>query len=134
MGVIPFLGIEIDTIVNQLRLPREKLVRLQGTLLSWIHADRSQTPKSSVTKRDLLFLIVLLYHTSGVVKPGRTLIHGLVNVSMPVRSLEHYVSLRADTRADIAWWNSLISSILPLYLMLPVLGVVGYYATVVGSN
>jgi len=40
--VITFLGIELDTIESQLRLPTEKLCRLQGEIKSWVGKKSTQ--------------------------------------------------------------------------------------------
>ena len=104
-----FLGIEIDTQAGQLRLPREKLSDLMATLQSWTSPDRPHIQKRSGTKRDLLSLSGKLHHASRVIKPGRAFIRSLIDTSIAVTSLYHHVSLKADARADIAWWSSFIS-------------------------
>ena len=108
-SVITFLGIEIDTVAGELRLPAEKLQNLQQILLSWMQSSRPSAPKSTGTKRELLSLIGLLHHASKVVQPGRAFIRNLINASTTVSSLDHHVSLRADPRADVAWWNTFLS-------------------------
>ena len=65
-----FLGIEIDTVMGQIRLPAEKLRRLIEVLAIW--ADRR-----SCTKRELLSLIGSLHHAAAVVRPGRVFLRRL---------------------------------------------------------
>ena len=68
---LTFLGIEIDTVQSQIRLPQDKLDRLKSTIaLSMKQADQL-TPRGSGKKRELLSLIGLLSHAASVVKPGR---------------------------------------------------------------
>ena len=46
--VITFLGIEVDTVAQEVRLPMEKLMRLQREIRSW-------SSRKSCTKRELVF-------------------------------------------------------------------------------
>ena len=62
---ITFLGIEIDSVTAQLRLPAEKLAQLIADLYFWRN-------RRSCTKRQLLSLIGSLSHASRVIRPGRT--------------------------------------------------------------
>ena len=71
--------------------------------------DRPCRPRCKGTKRKLLSLIGRLHHASRVVKPGRAFIRSLIDASMSVALLNHHVSLNADAKADVAWWNSFIS-------------------------
>ena len=48
---ITFLGVEIDSVAGQLRLPKDKLTDLRSTLQAWMRTDRPSTPKRSGTKR-----------------------------------------------------------------------------------
>ena len=61
---LTFLGIEIDTVTMQARLPREKLSSLKRELSSAI--DRK-----SMLKRDLQRLTGLLQFATRVINPGR---------------------------------------------------------------
>ena len=111
---ITFLGIEIDSCQGQLRLPQEKLRDLMRLLNHWMLHHRSpghgSTPRRTGTKRDLLSLIGLLNHAATVVRPGRTFLRSLIDASTTVEHLDHHVTLRAQARADIAWWHTFVSS------------------------
>ena len=63
-----FLGIEVDSLQMQLRLPLPKLQGLQAMVNSWL-------TRRSATKRELLSLIGHCQHAASVVKPGRTFLH-----------------------------------------------------------
>ena len=69
--VLTFLGIEIDTWQQQVRLPQEKLQLLASTIASWMKPSAQSTPHRSAMKRDLLSLLGLLHHVVTVVRPGR---------------------------------------------------------------
>ena len=62
---VTFLGILIDTQAYELRLPTDKLSRLQALVDRWF-------PRRSCTKKDLESLIGHLSHAATVVRPGRT--------------------------------------------------------------
>ena len=51
-------------------------------------------------------LIGQLSHAAKVVKPGRTFLRRLIELSTSARELHHHIHLNASARADIAWWWS----------------------------
>ena len=61
---IVFLGILIDSVRQEVRLPDDKLARLRQELRTW-------GDKRAATKRQLQSLIGLLNHAAKVVRPGR---------------------------------------------------------------
>ena len=97
-----FLGIEIDTLQLQLRLPQDKLLRLTSTIASWMRLSDQQTPCRSATKRDLLSLVGLLCHAATVVRPGRAFLRSLRDAAATVQRLDHRVHLNFAARADLA--------------------------------
>ena len=68
-----FLGIEVDTVANELRLPGDKLRRLQALLEQW--GDRR-----SCTRRQLESLVGLLNHACKVVRPGRSFLRRMIDL------------------------------------------------------
>ena len=95
--VLVFLGIEIDTTAMQLRLPADKLARLKELLWKW-------RGKKECKKRDLKSLIGVLSHACKVVKPGRTFLRRLIDLSKIVTKPSHFVRLNREARSDIEWW------------------------------
>ena len=95
--VLVFLGIEIDTMAMQLRLPSDKLARLKELLWKW-------RGKKECRKRDLKSLIGVLSHACKVVKPGRTFLRRLIDLSKIARKPSHFVRLNREARSDIEWW------------------------------
>ena len=63
IAVISFLGILLDTLKMEIRLPPEKLAHLQGLLAEWRNRKRCK-------KRALLSLIGKLSHACKVITPG----------------------------------------------------------------
>ena len=100
--VLTFLGIEIDSVNMQIRLPADKLQKLREKIRYFLG-------RKKVTLEELLSLIGSLNFASTVVKPGRTFVRRLIDLSTTVRSLHHYVSLNEEARKDILWWDEFVS-------------------------
>ena len=98
---IVFLGIEIDSVVQELRLPEEKLTRMKALAHHWL-------AKRVATKRELQSIIGHLSHAATVVKAGRPFIRHLIEASKIPRMPGHWVRLNSECRADIAWWHLFI--------------------------
>ena len=64
---ISFLGILLDTVRMEIRLPEDKLVRIKDTLSTWLE-------KKKATKREILSLVGLLQHATKAVRCGRTFV------------------------------------------------------------
>ena len=97
-----FLGIEVDTTHLQLRLPREKLEKLEVLL-------ETVLGKRAITKKDLQSLVGLLQHATKVVKPGRSFtrrLHALLSKYDGDHAQNHFIRLSALARSDILWWRT----------------------------
>ena len=109
--ILTFLGIEIDTQRQELRLPQDKLTSLTALLDKWMRRFSTHTtPRLTGTKRDLVSLIGVLNHADSVVCPGRTFLRNLIEASTTVKHLNHNETLRTQARADIAWWHTFITT------------------------
>ena len=98
---LTFLGIEIDTVASQLRLPSEKLHRLQSLLVEW--GDRK-----ACSRRELESLIGLLNHACKVVRSGRSFLRRMIDLlqGVPMHRLHpHPIRLNREFRSDLAWWH-----------------------------
>ena len=100
---LQFLGITLDSSLQEMRLPPEKLARLRACLPAW-------RTRQKCTKRELLSLIGVLSFACKVVRPGRIFLRRLIDLSMTVPALAHHISLTAAARADIAWWVEFLPS------------------------
>ena len=99
--ILIFLGILIDILRMELRLPPERLVELKSVMEHW-------KLKQACTKRELLSFIGKLAHAAKIVKPGRTLLRRMLDVAHSVSDLNHPVKLKADFKSDLAWWESFL--------------------------
>ena len=95
---ITFLGIQIDMLKEELCLPEEKLHRLQREIGQW-------TKRRSCKNRDFLSLIGQLQHACCVVRPGRTFLRRMINLSTKARRLHHNVRLNKSFKSDLSWWS-----------------------------
>ena len=98
---LTFLGIEIDTVSAELRLPADKLQRLQSLLQEW--GDRK-----TCERRDLESLIGLLNHASKVLRPGRSFLRRMLDLlhGVPTPPLRpHPIRLNREFRSKLSWWR-----------------------------
>ena len=100
---LTFLGIVIDTILQELRLPEDKLKRCREVAQSWLTRKRC-------TKRELLSVAGQLQHAATVVKPGRTFLRRLFDLSKVVKHPDHHLRLSAGARSDLAWWSEFLEA------------------------
>ena len=100
---ITFLGIIIDTKALKLRLPGEKLHKLQALLSSWC-------ARKSCTKMELESLLGHLSHAAKVVRPGHNFLRQLFSLLHLTKAPHHFVHLGAGARADLAWWKCFLQS------------------------
>ena len=104
---VTFLGILIDMVKGEIRLPPDKLSRSYQDLSRWCN-------KKAASKRELLSLIGLLQHAASVVVLGRPFLRHLITLSKSVKHLHYMVRLNLAARSDILWlltfmptWNGL---------------------------
>ena len=72
--IISFLGLELDTVALEIRLPAEKLDRLREELHRW-------RERKACRKRELLSLIGSLSHACKAVRAGRSFLRRLIDLS-----------------------------------------------------
>ena len=115
--LLVFLGIEIDTRAMEVRLPTEKLHRLQQEIEKWQY-------RRACTKRELLSLIGQLQHACCVVRPGRSFLRRMISLSSTVKEPHYRVRLNREFRSDLQWWacflptwngRSMMTGILPTF-------------------
>ena len=95
---IVFLGIELDSMSMQIRLPDEKLCNLKTLIAKW-------SWKSSATKKEVQSLVGHFQHAATVVKPGRTFLRHLIDLAASVKAQHHRVHLRSRAMSDMHWWK-----------------------------
>ena len=101
---LTFLGITIDSIRMELRLPVDKLVRVKEEVDRW-SARLEERPRASCTQREFSSLVGLLQHASTVVRPGRTFLRRMYDKLAGMKKPQHRTRLGAAVRSDLAWWR-----------------------------
>jgi hypothetical protein len=99
---ITILGIEIDTVSGQLRLPADKLTRLCSLLHDWGN-------KRACSRKELESLIGLLNHACKVVRSGRAFLRRMIDLLHAVHQSQPLIRLNLGFRSDLAWWNTFIT-------------------------
>lgn len=100
---LEYLGIELDTIEMQARLPSAKIIRIKEV----ISLCRN---KSSITKRQLLSLLGHLNFAARVIPPGRAFVSFLISLSTTVDGLFKCVTLDKNTLMELAMWDLFLTT------------------------
>jgi hypothetical protein len=97
--LLTVLGIEFDTQAMVLRLPSDKLQRLQSLLAEW-HT------RGSGRRGELESLVGILQHASKVVRHGRCFLRRLYDLLAQTQKFKKHfrVRLNSECQADLEWW------------------------------
>ena len=96
--VTELVGVILDTLKMEARLPVDKIERIHQLLLTFLN-------RKSCTKQELLSLLGHLNFAARVIYPGRAFVSYLISLSTTVKSLFHHVKLTAECRLDIRMWT-----------------------------
>ena len=99
-----FLGIETDTESLEIRLPADKLQRLQSLLRAW-------RTRSSCRRHELESLVGHLSLACYVVRAGKSFLRRLIELLGVACRGHHFLQLNSSHRADLCWWEAFISSL-----------------------
>lgn len=103
LTILTFLGLELDSGMQQIRLTQGRLIEILAELRTW-------QARKKATKRELLSLIGKLAFAARAVPAGRLFLRRLIHLSTKVRLLHHHIRLNREARLDIAWWQSFLPS------------------------
>ena len=103
VSCILFLGMELDSVALEIRLPGDKLANLKSLLHSW-------RGRKACQKRELLSLIGSLSHACKAVRSGRAFLRRLIDLSTTASHLDHFIRLNQEAWSDIEWWHTFASS------------------------
>ena len=99
--LITFLGIEIDSVAQELRLPDDKLTRISSSLQTW-------SSRKSATKKELQSLAGTLEDAARIIRPGKTFLRRLYEAIASLAKPHHHIRLNAALRSDVGWWQAFI--------------------------
>ena len=100
---LSFLGIILDTNHMEIRLPPNKLIRMQELLTTWL-------PWKKARKREILSLVGTLQHATKVVRPGRTFVTRMYASAAKLREMHYITRLNKAFRSDLFWWHTFLQS------------------------
>ena len=96
-NTITFMGLELDSITMEARLPDDKLVKLQSLLALYKN-------KRTIKLRELQSMLGLLNFCCQVVVPGRSFMRRLTDLTCKVTNPNHHITLNKESRKDISAW------------------------------
>lgn len=91
---LTFWGLELDTVLFEIRLPQDKLIRLKQQLAK-------PQNRRSVTLHEVQSLIGLRNFAFNVVPPGRTFLRRLINLTIGLSKPYHHTRLNLEARAEL---------------------------------
>ena len=97
------LGIELDSMTLQARLPQVKFDCIAALLESW-------SLKQHCTQKDLESLISHLQHACKVVPQGCTFLQHIINLLSTFQRDDHPIRPNQDFCLDISWWHEFFHS------------------------
>jgi len=95
---IIFLGLELDSIEMEIRLPDDKLCKLRDKLKYFKN-------KKKCTLQELQSLIGLLNFACAVVRPGRAFLRRIIDLTLGLKCPTHRRRLTKEARADLSAWS-----------------------------
>ena len=99
---LDFLGIELDTVHMEIRLPEVKLARTRELVATW-------RGRKSCRVRELQSLVGTLQHACKVVHPGWSFVRRMHELLKRGKNGSDYVRLNKEFRADVEWWHLFLS-------------------------
>jgi len=100
---LSFLGIILDSHRMEIRLPSDKLARMQQLIETWL-------PLKKATKRQILSLVGTLQHASKVVRPGRSFVARMYAAAAKLRKMYFITRLNRAFRSDLLWWHAFLQT------------------------
>jgi len=94
---LQFVGITLDTVKLEARLPQDKIDKCTSLIESFL-------PRSKVTLRELQSLIGVLNFACLVVLPGRPFLRRLIDLTIGMSHPRHHIRLTKQTKQDLRTW------------------------------
>jgi hypothetical protein len=98
-----FLGVEIDSVAGEFRLPVKKLEKFKELV-----SDTMLMRQISLKR--LQALAGKLNWASSVVRGGRTYLRRILDIIKPLKHANHKLLITTDMRDDLRWWQAFLVS------------------------
>lgn len=99
---LKFLGLEVDTVALQVRIPEDKLNDLKELVASLLNG------RKKITLRQLQSLIGKLNFACRAIVPGRAFCRRLIDATRGVQKPHHHIRVTEDMRQDLLVWSSFL--------------------------
>jgi hypothetical protein len=99
--IVIYLGLEFDTIAQEVCLPAHKITALDKLLSRWLH-------KSKATRHELQQLSGKLIYTSEVIRTGRSYVQPILDCMRTLKEDWHHARVPARARTALAHLQTLI--------------------------
>lgn len=96
--IADFLGIELDSILMQARLPSDKLAKARNTVNDLLK-------RATIPHRELESAVGFLSFAAKVVVPGRAFLRRLFDA---IRRPVAIIRITSDMKADLLWWKDFL--------------------------
>ncbi|XP_062586589.1 uncharacterized protein LOC134248181 isoform X1 [Saccostrea cucullata] len=100
---IVFLGIQLDTVKWEARLPQDRVQKIR-------EAVKLAKNRKKMKLREVQSLIGLLNFACCVVVPGRAFLRRLINLTVGVKKPHHRIRLNKQARLDLLAWETFIDN------------------------
>ena len=98
-----FLGLELDAVKFEARLPVPKLVKAKSAVIKFLSLKSS-------TKRQLLSIIRYLQHCCMVIAQASPFLRRFIDLSTTVQNLDRPIRISRSAKDDLQWWNHLLKA------------------------
>lgn len=101
--IIEFVGITLDVLAAEARLPLEKIDKCNNLLKKFMSMTRC-------TLKNMQSLIGVLNFACSVIQPGRAFLRRMINLTVKVSEHQQYLYLTEETKADMKIWLSFLEN------------------------
>jgi len=101
--VMVFMGIELDSVAQEARLPSDKLQRLKSSFAEWGFRTRC-------TLRELQSLIGVLNWVCAIIPAGRAFLQRMIALTRGVKLPRHHIRLTAGFKKDLTVWETFVKN------------------------
>ena len=102
LTTLPFLGILLDTVKMEARLPEEKLHKLRQEVAEW-------TDRTNARKREILSLVRSLQHATKLLWCGRAFVSHMYATAAKLQELHFSTRLNVEFWSDLCWWHTFLT-------------------------
>ena len=102
-NVLTFLGLELDTLLMEARLPQDKLV-------TYTQDVANALTLSKISLRDLQSIIGKLQFATRVIPSGRAFLRRLHNLTIGIEKPFYFIRLTRPAKLDLSMWLSFLNT------------------------